>query len=64
MKDTYFSKREQKCAKCGKEFISAPYHIYKKGDKWYCSWTCYNHRNDPKESKGESNESKYPEVME
>ena len=37
---------EKKCAKCGKLFISAPYHIYKKNSKWYCSWTCYNHRLD------------------
>lgn len=37
---------EKKCAKCGKTFIAAPYHVYKTNRKWYCSWTCYNHRND------------------
>lgn len=36
----------KKCKKCGKIFIPAPMHIYKQGSKWYCSWTCYNHRND------------------
>lgn len=40
------------CKKCGKEFIPAPLHIYKAGSKYYCSWTCYNHREDePKEHK-------------
>lgn len=37
---------EKKCAKCGKTFIAAPEHIFKQGTKWYCTWTCYNHRND------------------
>jgi hypothetical protein len=45
---------EKRCAKCGKTFIAAPYHIYKKGVKWYCSWTCYNHRNDAE--KGDDDE--------
>lgn len=37
---------EKKCRKCGKIFIPAPLHIYKDKSRWYCSWTCYNHRND------------------
>lgn len=38
------------CEKCGKEFIPAPQHIFKSNGKYYCKWTCYNHRNDePKE---------------
>ena len=37
---------EKKCRKCKKLFIPAPLHIYKDKSKWYCSWTCYNHRND------------------
>jgi hypothetical protein len=37
-----------KCPKCGKNFIPAPYHVYTVGDKIFCSWTCYNHRNDRK----------------
>lgn len=37
---------EKKCAKCGKNFVAAPYHRFKENSKWYCSWTCYNHRND------------------
>ena len=41
-----FGMYEKKCAKCGKNFISAPEHVYKTNRKWYCSWTCYNHRND------------------
>lgn len=41
-----FGHREKKCKKCGKEFIAAPEHIYHEGTKYYCSWTCYLHRND------------------
>lgn len=37
---------EAKCAKCGKTFCPAPYHVYKDGRKLYCSWTCFNHRKD------------------
>ena len=37
---------ECRCSKCGKTFISAPCHIYKDNGKIFCSWTCYNHRND------------------
>ncbi len=36
------------CAKCGREFIPAPQHIFKIGGKNYCKWTCYNHRHDGK----------------
>lgn len=37
---------EKRCKKCGKNFIPAPMHRYRDRSKWYCSWTCYNHRND------------------
>lgn len=37
---------EKKCKKCGKSFISAPMHAYRDGSKYYCSWTCYLHKND------------------
>lgn len=37
---------EKKCRKCGRIFIPAPMHIYKDGSRYYCSWTCYLHRND------------------
>lgn len=36
------------CPKCGKNFIPAPMHVYKEYGRVYCSWTCYNHRNDEK----------------
>ena len=36
------------CKKCGKHFIPAPYHAYQVNNDLYCSWTCYNHRNDGK----------------
>ena len=37
---------ERRCKKCGKVFIPAPMHRYRDGSRWYCSWTCYLHRND------------------
>ena len=37
---------EKRCKKCGKNFIPAPEHIYRKGSLFYCSWTCYLHRDD------------------
>ena len=44
---------EKKCAKCGKVFLAAPEHIYRKGkskrSKWYCSWTCFIHNEEKKE---------------
>lgn len=43
---------ERKCSKCGKVFVPAPLNIYKKNGKVYCSWTCYNHRNDKDFKKG------------
>ena len=33
--------RERKCHVCGRRFIPAPQHIYHKGTKWCCRWTCY-----------------------
>jgi hypothetical protein len=45
--------KEKKCAKCGKNFIVAVEHRYKEGGKYYCSWTCYNHRHDEQTREGE-----------
>lgn len=50
--DNYYPFRTVACAKCGQTFIPAPMHIYRVGTKYYCKWTCYNHRND--KSKEES----------
>ena len=44
--DMYQCLAEKKCRKCGKKFIPAPEHRYHEGSKYYCTWTCYNHRND------------------
>jgi hypothetical protein len=57
----YFLKMKH-CKKCGKEFLPAPLHIYKTNSKYYCSWTCYNHRDDkpptvPKDKGGNAYES-------
>lgn len=54
--------REEKCKKCGKNFIVQYGHIYKENRKYYCSWTCYNHRHDkettPKENYFENGSEK------
>lgn len=50
---------EKKCAKCGKMFIAQFGHIYKEQSKWYCSWTCYNHRKEEKENKKEKNNEQH-----
>lgn len=39
---------ETYCRKCGKVFFPYPDHVYKERSDWYCSWTCFNHRNDTK----------------
>lgn len=44
------------CEKCGQEFIPAPMHRFKVGGKYYCKWTCYNHRNDEPEEVKENEE--------
>ncbi len=44
---------EKKCAKCGKVFLAAPEHIYRDKGKseWYCTWKCFNHKDDEKNKK-------------
>lgn len=44
--------RIKRCKKCGKEFIPAPYHVYKDSHGYWCSWTCFNHRNDTVKQRG------------
>lgn len=44
IKRDYF--RLVKCKKCGKQFAPAPQHVYKDEGRYYCTWTCFNHRKD------------------
>lgn len=46
VRESLFGDREKVCRKCKKRFIAAPGHVYKEGRKYYCSWTCYLHKND------------------
>ena len=58
--DTKNFPMEKKCAKCGKNFIVQPYHRFKtvgKKTKYFCTWTCYIHRDDKKEKKDEGTEN-------
>lgn len=32
---------EKECVVCGKTFIPAPEHIYKRKTEYMCSYTCY-----------------------
>lgn len=48
--------KEVICRKCGKIFCPAPQHIYKDNKGMYCSWTCYNHRDE------KTNQRKYKYV--
>ena len=43
---------EKRCAKCDKEFYPYPEHIYRVGRRWYCSWTCFSHRNETNNATG------------
>ena len=36
------------CKKCGKEFYPTYQWRYQKRGAYYCSWTCFNHRDDDK----------------
>lgn len=33
---------ETHCSRCGKHFIVAPFHVYKRDTKYFCCYTCYN----------------------
>lgn len=42
MADKEWELPEKKCSICGKMFVPAPQHIYKKGStEWCCTYTCY-----------------------
>ena len=47
--DRYNPLKERVCPKCGKTFIPPYNHVFMERGrtwKWYCSWTCWNHRKD------------------
>lgn len=44
--DVYEPFRTVVCEKCGQVFIPAPMHIFKENGKWYCKWSCWEHRKD------------------
>ena len=43
---------EMICPKCKKLFIPAPLHRYRDEKGFYCSWTCYNHRDQKNTLRG------------
>ena len=34
--------RETKCCICGRVFVPAPQHVFRRNGKWCCRWTCYS----------------------
>lgn len=36
------------CKKCGKEIYPTYGWVYRRNDKYYCSWKCFNHTSKPK----------------
>jgi hypothetical protein len=34
---------EADCPRCGKHFVVQPLLVYKRGDKRFCSYHCYDH---------------------
>lgn len=48
MGDKLFIGGMRKCKKCGKEIYPTYQWAYKENGKYYCSWKCFNHRNDDK----------------
>lgn len=50
---------ERYCKRCGKIFFPTSEHIYKDHKGRYCSWTCFNHRNDGKKLVGKPVECLY-----
>ncbi len=51
---------EAHCVRCNKIFFPTPEHIYKDYRGRYCSWTCFNHRNDGKVPRYKQVECLYP----
>ena len=49
---------ERVCARCGKKFIIAPYHIYKLGRRVYCSYGCYRPAKEEAEAKADERKAK------
>ena len=49
--DEYYYHVPAYCVACGKEFYPTPEHVYKDSKGQYCCWTCFNHRNDGKETR-------------
>ena len=50
---------EHYCVRCGKIFFPTPMWVYKDNKGRYCSWTCFNHRNDDKKPRWQAVECLY-----
>lgn len=53
---------EADCARCGKSFVVQPLLVYKRGDKHFCSYHCYDHYLDEvdanKKKRGKKNDER------
>ena len=50
---------EYDCPICRRHFVRAPKHLYKDGKNYFCSWTCYMHRNDEMKRRAVEQYTKY-----
>lgn len=41
--------KEKRCAKCGKLFVPTYNHVFTERGKFWCKWSCWNHRKDKDE---------------
>ena len=40
--EAYYNIVVRKCSQCGREFVPAPYHVFKEyGGKLFCSYSCH-----------------------
>ena len=51
--------KELDCPVCGRHFLRAPKHLYKDGKACYCSWTCFNHRDEAEKPRVVEQYTKY-----
>ena len=40
MKGNEKENETRRCGQCGREFLPAPMHIYKRGCVWFCKYSC------------------------
>lgn len=58
--------KQAKCPECGKKFMHAPEHVYRRDYKYYCSYTCFRkeeHRKKKAEEDAPSQEAEAAKAL-